>query len=94
MKKLGTIQTGSVVKSTVLYSIKITVMSVIAAAPCWFLRPVLLNAFEGHGRLISAGVPAGLLALLFAVIGVLELIITRDEIVLSLRGVKRRGNLQ
>ena len=94
MKKLGTIQTGPVVKSTVLYSLKITIMSVIAAAPCWFLRPILLNAFEGHGRLISAGVPAGLLALLFAVIGVLELIITRDEIVLSLRGVKRRGNLQ
>ena len=88
MKKLGTIQTGTVVKSTVLYSLKITVMSVIAAVPCWFLRPVLLNAFEGHGRLISAGVPAGLLALLFAVVGVLELIITRDEIAMSI--IKRK----
>ncbi|MBO4629670.1 MAG: murein biosynthesis integral membrane protein MurJ [Treponema sp.] len=89
MKKLGTIQTGTVVKSTVLYSLKITVMSVIAAVPCWFLRPVLLNAFEGHGRLISAGMPAGLLALLFAVVGVLELIITRDEIAMS---IIKRGN--
>ena len=88
MKKLGTIQTGTVVKSTVLYSLKITVMSVIAAVPCWFLRPVLLNAFEGHGRLISAGVPAGLLALLFAVVGVLELVITRDEIAMSI--IKRK----
>ena len=84
MKKLGTIKTGAVVKSTVLYSLKITVMSVVAAVPCWFLRPVLLNAFEGHGRLVSAGVPAGLLALLFAVMGVLELIITRDEIAMSI----------
>ena len=89
MKKLGTIQTGTVVKSTVFYSLKITVMSVIAAVPCWFLRPVLLNAFEGHGRLISAGVPAGLLALLFAVVGVLELVITRDEIAMS---IIKRGN--
>ena len=88
MKKLGTIQTGTVVKNTVLYSLKITVMSVIAAVPCWFLRPVLLNAFEGHGRLISAGVPAGLLALLFAVVGVLELIVTRDEIAMSI--IKRK----
>ena len=84
MKKLGTIKTGAVVKSTVLYSLKITVMSVVAAVPCWFLRPILLNAFEGHGRLVSAGVPAGLLALLFAVVGVLELVVTRDEIAMSI----------
>ena len=84
MKKLGTIQTGAVVKSTILYTIKISVMSVIAAAPCWFLRPVLLRAFEGHGRLISAGVPAGILAVIFAVIGVAELVITKDEIALSI----------
>ncbi|MBR5033540.1 MAG: murein biosynthesis integral membrane protein MurJ [Treponema sp.] len=84
MKKLGTMETRRIVISNLLYALKISVMSVIAALPCWFLRPVLLNAFEGHGRLVSAGVPAGLLALIFAVIGVLELIITKDEIVLSI----------
>ena len=88
MKKLGTIQTGAVVKSTILYTIKISVMSVVAAVPCWFLRPVLLQAFEGHGRLISAGVPAGILAIAFAVIGVLELVITKDEIAMSI--IKRK----
>ena len=84
MKKLGTMQTGMVVKSTLLYSLKIAVMSVVAALPCWFLRPVLLNVFEGHGRLISAGVPAGILAVIFAVIGVLELVITKDEIAMAI----------
>ncbi len=84
MKKLGTIQTGAVVKNTILYTIKISVMSVIAALPCWFLRPLLLKAFEGHGRLVSAGLPAGILAVIFAVIGVLELVITRDEIVMTI----------
>ena len=84
MKKLGTMETRRIVISNLLYVLKISVMSVIAALPCWFLRPVLLNAFEGHGRLVSAGVPAGLLALIFAVIGVLELIITKDEIVMSI----------
>ena len=88
MKKLGTIQTGAVVKSTILYTIKISVMSVVAAVPCWFLRPVLLRVFEGHGRLISAGVPAGILAIAFAVIGVLELVITKDEIAMSI--IKRK----
>ena len=84
MKRLGTIQTGPVVKSTILYAIKISAMSLIAALPCWFLRPVLLKAFEGHGRLVSAGLPAGILAVIFAVIGVLELVITRDEIVMTI----------
>jgi putative peptidoglycan lipid II flippase len=77
-------ETRRIIISNLLYALKISVMSVIAALPCWFLRPVLLNAFEGHGRLVSAGVPAGLLALIFAVIGVLELIITKDEIVMSI----------
>lgn len=90
MKKLGTIQTGAVVKNTILYTIKISVMSVIAALPCWFLRPLLLKAFEGHGRLVSAGLPAGILAVIFAVIGVLELVVTKDPIAMSIikRGKK------
>lgn len=90
MKKLGTIQTGAVVKSTILYTIKISVMSVIAALPCWFLRPLLLKAFEGHGRLVSAGLPAGILAVIFAVIGVLELVVTKDPIAMTIikRGKK------
>ena len=84
MKKTNTMQTGVILKNTLLYSLKIIVMSVIAAVPCWFLRPILLNAFEGHGRLISAGTPVAILALVFAVIGVLELVITRDQIVMSI----------
>ena len=86
MKKLGTMETSRIVISNLLYALKITVMSVIAAVPCWFLRPILLNAFEGHGRLISAGVPLAILAVIFAVIGVLELIITKDEIAMTIKG--------
>ena len=89
MKKLGTMETRRIVISNLLYALKISVMSVIAAVPCWFLRPILLNAFEGHGRLISAGAPLAILAVLFAIIGVLELVITKDEIVRAI--IKRRS---
>ncbi|MBP5602179.1 MAG: murein biosynthesis integral membrane protein MurJ [Treponema sp.] len=90
MKKLGTMETRRIVISNLFYALKITVMSVIAAIPCWFLRPILLNAFDGHGRLLSAGVPLAILAVVFAVIGILELIITKDEIAISIikRGKK------
>ena len=84
MKKLGTMETRRIIKSNLLYALKIIIMSVIAAIPCWFLRPVLLNAFAGHGRLISAGVPLAILAVIFAVIGVLELVVTKDEITMSI----------
>ncbi len=94
MKKLGTMETRRIVISNLLYALKISVMSVVAAVPCWFLRPVLLNAFEGHNRLISAGAPVAILAVVFAIIGVLELVVTKDEILLSLRGVKRRRSLK
>ena len=94
MKKLGTMETRHIVISNLLYALKISVMSVVAAVPCWFLRPILLNAFEGHNRLISAGAPVAILAVVFAIIGVLELVVTKDEILLSLRGVKRRRSLK
>jgi len=44
---------------------------------------VLTGIFAGHGRLIAYGAPAGITALLFAVIGVTELVIIRDEIATS-----------
>ena len=94
MKKLGTMETRRIVISNLLYALKISVMSIVAAVPCWFLRPILLNAFEGHNRLISAGAPVAILAVVFAIIGVLELVVTKDEILLSLRGVKRRRSLK
>jgi len=83
-RKLESFKTGLLVKSSILYSIKIILMSVIAALPCYFLRPLLLNAFEGHSRIISAGLPVLILALIFAVIGVLELVITKDSIATSI----------
>ena len=89
MKKLGTMETRRIIISNLLYAVKITVMSVIAAVPCWFLRPLLLKAFEGHGRLISAGAPLAILAVIFAIIGVLELVVTRDDIVMK---IIKRGN--
>ena len=67
-----------------MYIVKILIFSVIAALPCYFLRPVLLNLFAGHTRLISQGMPVLLMALIFAVIGIGELVISKDEIVKSI----------
>lgn len=84
MKKLNTIEIKTVLKDAIIYIVKILIFSVIAALPCYFLRPVLLNLFAGHTRLISQGMPVLLMALIFAVIGIGELVISKDEIVKSI----------
>lgn len=90
MKKMESIQIKKVVKETCLYILKITIFAFIAAIPCYFLRPLLLSAFEGYNRIISYGVPILILAFLYFAIGVFELIITKDDIVKAiLKKVKK-----
>ena len=91
MKKLNSIKVKKVVKDTVLYIVKISIFSVIAAIPCYFLRPLLVNFFEPYGRVIGYGAPIFILAVVFAVIGVAELVITKDEIVRVVMGKVRRS---
>ena len=89
--KLKSINVKNVVKNTILYCIKIIILSVIAAVPCYFLLPVLNKVFEPFGRFIRYGAPVLILAIIFAVVGVLELIITKDDVVKVVLGkVKNR----
>lgn len=91
MKKMEGIQIKKLVLNTIIYCLKITIFSIIAAVPCYFLRPILLKAFENYGRFISYGVPVIILAIIFIVIGILELIITKDDIIkIILKKVKSR----
>lgn len=69
-----------VVSSLILYSLKIIAMSVVASVPAYFLRNPLLMAFSGHNRFISQGMPILISALVFAVAGVLMLVICKDEV--------------
>ncbi len=90
MKKMEDINVKEVVKNTILYIVKIMIYSVIAAIPCIFLRPVLVNAFAGYGRLISQGVPLIIDLVIFATIGIAELFITKDEVVMVVVNKFRR----
>lgn len=84
MGKMNSINVKKVLKDTVLYILKITVFAVIAAIPCYFIRPYLLNTFADYGRFIAYGAPVLILAIIYFVIGVLELVISKDDIVKSI----------
>ena len=91
LRRNPVIDVGMVVRSSLLYMLKLAVMSAIAVIPVWLLRDRLLALFAGKGRLFSHGLPLCLTALLFGGLGVLMLLVTKDEILSSLvRKVRRR----
>ena len=88
--KLNSIKVKKVVKDSLIYMIKVTIYSLIAAVPCYFLRPILVDFFAPYGRFIGYGAPVFILAIVFAAIGVAELVITKDDIVKIVMGKVRR----
>lgn len=90
MRKLNSMDVKTVVKESCKYMVKIIILSVIAAIPCWFINPVLAAKFSGYSKLIAHGLPVLINGLIFAAIGILELIITKDDIVIAiLKKIKR-----
>ena len=83
--KMQSINIKKVTFDTIIYIFRITAFSLIAAAPCKFLRPLLLEKFQNYPRLISQGVPIALLAVIFGMIGVLLLVITKDDMAQALK---------
>ena len=81
MKKTKNISVKSLVKSTVLYALKMILLSLICCVPIYFLRKPLINLFAGHNRFISAGMPVLLSAILFFVMGIFLMLITKDPLV-------------
>lgn len=81
MKKEHFSGVGSLVKTTILYSLKMVALSVVAAVPTYLIRQPLLDAFAGHNRIISQGVPLLCMGIVFAAVGVILMFVTRDPLI-------------
>ncbi|MCR5606161.1 MAG: murein biosynthesis integral membrane protein MurJ [Treponema sp.] len=80
----------SVVSSSSVYVFKMILFSVIASIPTVFIYPLLINIASGHNRLISEGIPVFACAIVFAVVGIILLIISKDPILkLAMGKIKR-----
>ena len=90
MKKMESIEVGKLARGTILYALKMCVFSVIAAVPTYFVHKLTVDYFAGYSKIICYGAPIVISGFVFALIGVLELVITRDEIVrVILKKVKK-----
>jgi putative peptidoglycan lipid II flippase len=79
LKRNPCIAAGRALGSALVYTLKLSVLSGLALIPVRLLSPRLLAVFAGRGRLISYGIPLAAAALIFAALGILLLIITRDR---------------
>jgi putative peptidoglycan lipid II flippase len=80
MKNNKDINVKKIAKGTILYALKMLLLSFIAGLPVYFLQPFLNRTFAGSNRFISSGLPLFLGAVLFFICGVLLLFITKDPI--------------
>lgn len=92
MKKLNSMDAAGIAKKMLVFIIRMIAFSVIAACPIYFLRPIFLNAFSGHNRFVSFGIPIFLCALIFGLIGIILLVIFKDETAVAIAAkIKKRA---
>lgn len=92
MKKGENPGTGKLVKTTIMYSLKMVALSVISIIPVILLKDLIFGLFANYNRIIAQGVPIFILVLIFGFIGLFLMIITKDSLIKNLLSlVKNRG---
>jgi len=92
MKKGKNQGVGNLVKTTILYSIKMVILSIISIIPVILLKDLIFGLFQNYNRIISQGLPLVLLVLIFGLIGISLMIITKDPLIKTIVSlVKKRG---
>ena len=87
LKKNKQIDVKAVVGGTILYSIKMAVLSVIATIPATLVKNATSAFFAGRGRLVEFGGTVVLTAIVFAFAGILLLLITKDPVLASAKNM-------
>jgi putative peptidoglycan lipid II flippase len=90
LKRNPNIAVGRALGSALVYTLKLSFCSGLAVIPVCFLSPRLLAIFAGRGRIISYGVPLAVNTLVYALLGLLLLWITRDRQIRALAGMVGR----
>jgi putative peptidoglycan lipid II flippase len=90
LKKNPNIAVGRALGSALLYTLKLAAFSAIAVVPVLLLSPSLLNVFSGRGRLAAYGAPLAINTVIFSLLGLLLLAISKDRQLRALLGMVRR----
>jgi putative peptidoglycan lipid II flippase len=84
------IRVDRVLRSALLYALRLTVFSAAAVIPVLLLKSRLGGLLSGAGRIMAEGVPLIIEALVFAASGVTLLVLSRDRQFRALLGMLKR----
>ncbi len=84
LKKNKNLSVKGITIPAFLYSIKIIIFSIIASIPVYLLRDKLIGIFYNKSRIISQGFPVAITAIIFGIIGIFLLVITKDSLLINL----------
>lgn len=92
LRKNPNITLSSALGSSLLYILKLAVISALAVVPIYFISPALLKLFADNGRIIAYGVPLAINTVVFILLGAGMLAIVRDRNFLGLvKMIRRKG---
>jgi putative peptidoglycan lipid II flippase len=95
LKKNPNITLGTELGSSLLYILKLVILSGLAVVPIYFLSPMLREFFAGRGRIISYGIPLMISTIAYILLGIALLAIVRDQNLLAfVKMVRKRGKSQ
>jgi putative peptidoglycan lipid II flippase len=79
LRRNSHIAVGRTLSSVFAYTIKLALFSCIAGLPVYLLCPRLEAVFANKGKLLSYGLPFFISVLLFALIGIVLLVVSKDK---------------
>jgi putative peptidoglycan lipid II flippase len=93
LKKNPNIALGSAFSSTLIYILKLFIISGLAVVPIYFLSPLLQAFFANRGRIISYGMPLMINAIVYILLGLTMLAFVRDKYLYALVKMFRKKRL-
>lgn len=90
IKRNNNMDFGGILKSSLLYAFKMIVFSIIAALPVYLLKDRLNTIFAGYNRFITQGFTVLISAIIFGVIGIGLMIMTKDPLIKSVTNKMRK----
>jgi len=91
-RKNKNITMNSALGSILTYILKVSVISVLAVIPIYFLSPLLRAFFMGRGRIVAYGVPLMINVIIYMLLGIAMLALVRDKNLFTLARMLKRGN--
>jgi putative peptidoglycan lipid II flippase len=91
LKRNPQVAVGRALRSALVYTLKLALVSALALGPAPFLLPRLTELARGHGRVLSQGLPLVVTGFVFAALGIAILSLTGDAQIRGLLGMLERA---